>query len=94
MLASMPEEFVVQLFPRRKKGSASSSNASVGATRQSGAPLVLTKQDITGIFPLSQPDAAARLGVSITSLKKVCRKIGIDRWPFRRKLGLVTSLTA
>jgi len=86
----MPEEFSVQLFPRRKKGSA----ASAGATRQSGAPLVLTKQDITGLFSLSQPDAAARLGVSITSLKKVCRKMDIVRWPFRRKLGLVTSPTA
>jgi len=96
MLDSEPiqEEFSVQLFPRRQKGSASSSAASVGTTRQSGAPLVLTKQDITGLFSLSQPDAAARLGVSITSLKKVCRKMDIVRWPFRRKLGLVTSPTA
>jgi len=66
--------------------------APAGATRKSGAPLVLTKQNITTLFKLSQTDAAARLGVSITSLKKVCRKMGIARWPFNRRLGLVKSL--
>jgi len=85
----MPTELSVQLYPRHKKGSV----ASAGATRQAGMPLVLTKQVIVTLFPLSQTDAAARLGVSITSLKKVCRKMGIARWPFSRRLGLEKSLS-
>ena len=28
--------------------------------------------------------AAQRIGVSTTSLKKVCRKLGVDRWPYRK----------
>mmetsp|Transcript_23101 Transcript_23101/g.37011 ORF Transcript_23101/g.37011 Transcript_23101/m.37011 type:complete len:344 (+) Transcript_23101:20-1051(+) len=74
------ESQVVRLFPRRKKGSAApTSNA-----RRSGSPLVLTRRDINNlvILNLSQAEAAGRLDVSITCLKKVCRKMGIARWPF------------
>ncbi|EKX36947.1 hypothetical protein GUITHDRAFT_116814 [Guillardia theta CCMP2712] len=36
------------------------------------------------LFHLPQESAARRLGVSLTSLKAACRKIGIKRWPYRR----------
>jgi len=73
------KEDCVQIFPRRKKGR---------VALQAGTPLVITKQDITVLFLLSQADAAVRLGVSITTLKKVCRKMGIVRWPFCRRSSL------
>ena len=33
-------------------------------------------------MPLAQ--AAAALGLSVSSLKRICRRIGIDRWPYQR----------
>ncbi|EKX34285.1 hypothetical protein GUITHDRAFT_119517 [Guillardia theta CCMP2712] len=36
------------------------------------------------LFRLSMKDAASRLGVSTTSLKAACRKLGISRWPSHR----------
>lgn len=35
-------------------------------------------------FSLPQADAANELGISLTSLKQVCRKLGISRWPYHR----------
>lgn len=35
-------------------------------------------------FGLPQQDAAKELGISLTSLKQVCRKLGISRWPYYR----------
>jgi len=33
---------------------------------------------------ISQPAAAKELGISLTTLKQVCRKMGVSRWPYRR----------
>eukprot|EP00960_Hanusia_phi_P048253 758837-Hanusia_phi.AAC.2 len=35
------------------------------------------------LFNLKQEDAAKQLGISLTSLKSACRKLGILRWPRR-----------
>ena len=35
-------------------------------------------------FHLPQPEAAKALGISLTSLKLVCRKRGLNKWPYRR----------
>eukprot|EP00960_Hanusia_phi_P038793 753605-Hanusia_phi.AAC.3 len=40
---------------------------------------------LSQVFHLRQPEAAQLLGVSLTSLKSACRKLGIDRWPYVRQ---------
>ena len=47
--------------------------------------LQLKKGEITPLFNMPQPTAAKLLGVSLTSLKRECRKFGILKWPFRRR---------
>ncbi|EKX30977.1 hypothetical protein GUITHDRAFT_122818 [Guillardia theta CCMP2712] len=39
---------------------------------------------IRSLFYLKQEDAAVQLGISLTSLKTACRKLGISRWPYSR----------
>ena len=34
---------------------------------------------------VSQPTAAKILGISLTTCKQVCRRLGVSRWPFRRE---------
>ena len=46
--------------------------------------LLLNKADITALFHTSQPSAAQRLGVSVSWLKRECRKLGIRQWPYQR----------
>ena len=36
------------------------------------------------LFEQPQPEAAKRLGISLTTLKQVCRRLGVSRWPYRR----------
>ncbi|KAK2076831.1 hypothetical protein QBZ16_005057 [Prototheca wickerhamii] len=40
------------------------------------------------IFNLPADQACRALGVSLTVLKRVCRRLGIERWPFRRVKSL------
>jgi len=42
-------------------------------------------ESIEPLFDLPQKDAAKELGISLTALKQVCRKLGVDRWPYWRK---------
>ncbi len=44
------------------------------------------------MFHLSSADAAGELGISINHLKRTCRRIGIDRWPYRKLESLKTLL--
>jgi hypothetical protein len=39
---------------------------------------------VEGKFELKQKDAANEFGISLTAFKQVCRKLGVDRWPYRR----------
>jgi RWP-RK domain len=34
---------------------------------------------------MSLPCAAESLGISTTALKKACRRLGVARWPYRRR---------
>jgi len=70
---------VVRMFPRRKKDHIVS--ASHGFRRNERVPHFLDLSTISTYFSCVQQDAAAELGISVTSLKQACRKLGITRWP-------------
>lgn len=48
----------------------------------------LRMSDLSAFFHLSVVDAAKKLGVSQTTLKKACRKFGLKRWPGRKVIYL------
>ena len=48
----------------------------------------VTKGALRAMFDLPITDAANRLGVGVTVLKKICRKHGIVRWPYRKRKSL------
>ncbi|EKX36755.1 hypothetical protein GUITHDRAFT_117053 [Guillardia theta CCMP2712] len=39
---------------------------------------------ISSLFHLRQLEAARILGISLTSLKSACRRLGVERWPYTR----------
>ena len=63
----------VRIFPRRKAG----ENCGMEKGR---APLNFDKNSIQPLSAMPQKDAARTLGISLTALKKVCRKLGIHSW--------------
>ena len=74
-----PSEAAVRIFPRRKAGDLPSK------TFRSRAPLQINRDTIVAWFEWPMPQAAQHLGISITALKQVCRKLGVLRWPYRRR---------
>jgi hypothetical protein len=63
-------------FLRKKKGEES---------RPSEEPVLLTRQLVESLFRLPLKDAASSLRMCPTALKKVCRKLGVFRWPYRAR---------
>jgi len=41
-------------------------------------------EELQTYFRLPEKEVAKRLGICLTSLKKVCRSNGIYRWPYRK----------
>ena len=54
-------------------------------TEKGRAPLQVDMESIKPLFGLPQKDAATMLGISLTALKQVCRKLGVQRWPYWRR---------
>eukprot|EP00960_Hanusia_phi_P048939 759268-Hanusia_phi.AAC.1 len=65
-----------KILPRRSRNEQSSI-----AKKES---LSLVREDIVRLFDMRQTDAAKMLGISLTALKCVCRKLGIMKWPYSR----------
>jgi hypothetical protein len=76
----------VHLFPRRKAGSKDASLPAKGR-----APILVSYQAIAPFFGQPQNDAARQLGISLTTLKQVCRKLGLTRWPYMRPCKSASS---
>lgn len=68
----------VQLFPRRKVGD-------TVFPEKGRLPVKIDRKTIESLFGMPQPNAARKLGISLTSLKQVCRKLGVTRWPCQRQ---------
>ncbi|EKX53203.1 hypothetical protein GUITHDRAFT_100913 [Guillardia theta CCMP2712] len=69
----IPDKVAVVL-PRKKRGQ----------PKVRGMRVSLSKEDIQKLFHLRQVEAAKLLGLSLTALKSVCRKVGVLRWPYSR----------
>ena len=74
-VSQLPQAMSVRIFPRRKAGQNSGMWPENGRT-----PLKLDLNSIQPLFAMPQKDAACTLGISPTTLKKVCRKLGIPSW--------------
>lgn len=60
---------------------------------QDSIPLSFLKfEDVEPYFDLRLEDACEKLGISTTSMKKICRQWYIQRWPFRKLKSLQTKL--
>jgi hypothetical protein len=70
----------------------------IGPCSRGRPPAVVDVEKMKQMFGKPQPEAAKALGVSLTTLKQVCRKLGLQRWPYRRPCkttgsGSATSAT-
>ena len=70
---------VVRLFPRGKAKAVAHAGP-----RKARSPMLFNYQAISSLFGRPQKEAAHRLGISLTTLKQVCRKLGVLRWPYMR----------
>jgi hypothetical protein len=59
------------------------SRTSSGTTR-GRPPAEVDEEALRRLFCVPQPEAAKALGVSLTTLKKTCRRLGLVRWPYIR----------
>jgi hypothetical protein len=79
---------------RRNANSSAGGNTTNGKYKQSGirnakSGVKLTLADLQGQFGVGLKEAAGQLGVCTTTLKRACRRHGIQRWP-RRALQKVS----
>jgi len=65
---------IFRIFPRRKAGQLATVKTSA---------IELNHKNVAFLFHLPLHKAASKLGISPTTLKRACRKIGIFKWPFR-----------
>jgi len=65
-----------------KKGAA--PGAMPGEAKRGRPPAQVNLVRLRTLFGMPQPQAAEALGVSLTTLKQVCRRLGLSRWPYRR----------
>mmetsp|Transcript_24950 Transcript_24950/g.49930 ORF Transcript_24950/g.49930 Transcript_24950/m.49930 type:complete len:175 (-) Transcript_24950:47-571(-) len=64
---------LVNFYPRKKKTEEHGSKESMAISLEQLKPLFK--------YPLKQ--AAAKLGICTTAFKSVCRKFGLQRWPYK-----------
>ena len=64
-------------------GAGGARSGAGGAGAGAGATLLstVTLEELRELLPLPMQQAAERLGMSVSSLKAVCRRLGIARWP-------------
>eukprot|EP00287_Rhodomonas_sp_CCMP768_P006334 CAMPEP_0196732362 /NCGR_PEP_ID=MMETSP1091-20130531/11796_1 /TAXON_ID=302021 /ORGANISM="Rhodomonas sp., Strain CCMP768" /LENGTH=79 /DNA_ID=CAMNT_0042075617 /DNA_START=68 /DNA_END=303 /DNA_ORIENTATION=- len=74
----IPLEEQPVIFPRRKAGQSKKN----GSKRRGGqAGVVVTLEILEQVFDMPLHRACKSLGVCATAFKKVCRKLGVMKWP-------------
>ncbi|KDD75554.1 hypothetical protein H632_c620p1, partial [Helicosporidium sp. ATCC 50920] len=63
-------------------------------SKQGVLPSSITWQDLYDCFHLPATQASVKLGVSLSVLKRACRRLGVGRWPFRKISSLKRKLGA
>ena len=48
----------------------------------------ITREELSDCFGMPSEEAAKKLGVGLTVLKRICRKFGVPRWPYRKLKSL------
>jgi len=71
-----PDTRTAMVYPRRKAGE---------AVRSATKAIVLTIAMVEPFFGTPLKNAAFHMGLCPTALKSVCRKLGIQRWPYQQK---------
>jgi len=62
------------VVPRRRSGCYHSPQPS---------PVSITTEILELLFDFPLPVAAHKLGLSVTTVKRICRKLGISKWPYK-----------
>ena len=52
----------------------------------------ITLDDLREVFELPLEEAAQKLNISTSSLKRLCREYKIPKWPFRKVSALQTKI--
>jgi hypothetical protein len=71
--AHAKQNLIMIIFPRMKKGVPPPVDV-----------VAIDKQKVESLFHLPVKTAAEKLGLCVTSLKRVCRDLGIDKWPYEK----------
>ena len=83
----------IRIFPRRKLHEGE-QRAAYPEPMRGRPPLKLNLKTVESVFDLPQKDAALKFGISLTAFKQVCRKLGINCWPYRRPSKVIRIFTA
>ena len=62
-------------------------------SRQGRIASEITREELSDCFGMPSEEAARRLGVGLTVLKRICRKFGVPRWPYRKLKSLDRLIT-
>lgn len=82
----MDRKDVLTVFPRRK-----------AEKRNHRLCVNVTKAQLEERFHLPLPEAATELGICTTSAKKLCRKLGIKKWPYcpwKARAGMIQKMSS
>ena len=82
MHTNQQDSLSIQIMPRQKKKACGNKQMFLHPS-----PVVITHELIKTLHGLSLPQAAQVVGISSTAFKRVCRRLGIDRWEFKRGKG-------
>lgn len=52
-------------------------------------PKLITIDDLRQLFDYPMGEASLKLGIGPTTMKKICRKHGVKRWPYRHRQSLL-----